>query len=52
MEAREIIRTIEESLSPQSGRQHRAWGVSPRIESPTTREPAKRAIAVQKPVKR
>ena len=28
MEAREIIRTIEESVTPRSGRQHKAWEFS------------------------
>src|SRR5258705_10720537 len=36
-------------FSPRSGRQHKAWGVSPRIESPTIIEPAKRATAVAIP---
>ena len=32
--------------SPRSGRQHKAWGVSPRIKERKWMEPAKRAIAV------
>jgi hypothetical protein len=31
--------------SPRSGRQHKAWGASPRIELKKTIEPAKRATA-------
>ena len=33
-------------FSPRSGRQHKAWGVSPRIKERKWRGPAKRAIAV------
>jgi len=31
--------------APRSGRQHKAWGASPRIRAPITIEPAERAIA-------
>jgi hypothetical protein len=33
-------------LNPRSGRQHKAWGVSPRFENQMLIEPAKRVIAV------
>ena len=33
-------------FSPRSGRQHKAWGVSPRSSSKTSIEPATRVIAV------
>src|SRR2546421_2663910 len=33
-------------FSPRSGRQHKAWGVSPRSRTRTRVEPAKRAIDV------
>jgi hypothetical protein len=40
---------VQRFSSLRSRRKHKAWGVSPRIESPTTIEPAKRAIEVQNP---
>jgi len=44
--------TILSPTSPRSGRQHKAWGVSPRIKEHKSIEPAKRAIAVALDVNR
>ena len=38
--------THHPGFSPRSGRQHKAWGVSPRSSSKMSIEPAKRVIAV------
>jgi hypothetical protein len=37
---------LKEVFSPRSGRQHKAWGVSPRSSTKMLIEPAKRVIAV------
>jgi len=36
-------RRLHSILSPRSGRQHKAWGVSPRIEAQNILQPVKRA---------
>jgi hypothetical protein len=47
LKAPHLIHTDEFSLtSPRSGREHKAWGVSPRIKEQKWMEPARRAIAV------
>jgi len=43
--ARRRLRKILSRRSPRSGRQHKAWGASPRITQQKVFEPAKRATA-------
>jgi hypothetical protein len=44
---RSQYRSDSDAVSPRSGRQHKAWGASPRIKARMNIEPAKRAIELQ-----
>jgi len=46
------ILTNHRVFSPRSGRQHKAWGVSPGSSTKMLNEPAKRVIAVALNIRR